>query len=36
MDYFGFDWKKLKTARDAFVRNINEWYLGYLAEAGSN
>ena len=34
LDYFGFDWKKLKTARDAFVRNINEWYLGYLAEAG--
>jgi glutathione reductase (NADPH) len=34
LDYFGFDWQKLKTARDAFIRNINEWYLGYLAEAG--
>jgi glutathione reductase (NADPH) len=34
LDYFDFDWQKLKTARDQFVRNINEWYLGYLAEAG--
>jgi glutathione reductase (NADPH) len=34
LDYFGFDWRKLKIARDHFVRNINEWYLGYLAEAG--
>ncbi|MFZ1642592.1 MAG: glutathione-disulfide reductase [Candidatus Contendobacter sp.] len=34
LDYFGFDWQKLKTARDRFVSNINEWYLGYLAEAG--
>ncbi|MDS4059239.1 MAG: glutathione-disulfide reductase, partial [Candidatus Contendobacter sp.] len=34
LDYFGFDWQKLKTARDRFVNNLNEWYLGYLAEAG--
>lgn len=34
LDYFDFDWQKLKTARDHFVRNINEWYLGYLAKAG--
>lgn len=34
LDYFDFDWQKLKTARDQFVRNINEWYLGYLAKAG--
>ncbi|MFO1425087.1 MAG: glutathione-disulfide reductase [Candidatus Competibacteraceae bacterium] len=34
LDYFGFDWQKLKTARDRFVSNLNEWYLGYLAEAG--
>ena len=34
LDYFGFDWRKLKIARDNFVRNINEWYLGYLARSG--
>ena len=34
LDYFGFDWQKLKTARDRFVSGINEWYLGHLAEAG--
>ncbi len=34
LDYFGFDWRKLQAARDAFVHNINEWYRGYLAEAG--
>ena len=34
LDYFGFDWQKLKTARDGYVRDINEWYLGYLADAG--
>ncbi|MDQ5909297.1 MAG: glutathione reductase [Pseudomonadota bacterium] len=33
LDYFGFDWRKLKDARDTFVQNINEWYLGYLAKA---
>lgn len=33
LDYFDFDWQKLKTARDHFVRNINQWYLGYLAKA---
>jgi glutathione reductase (NADPH) len=34
LDYFDFDWQKLKTARDRFVRDINEWYASYLAEAG--
>jgi glutathione reductase (NADPH) len=34
LDYFGFDWQALKTARDAHVRKINEWYPGYLARAG--
>ena len=34
LDYFDFDWQKLKTARDRFVNNLNKWYLGYLAEAG--
>ncbi len=34
LDYFGFDWRKLQVARDAFVHNINEWYLSYLADAG--
>lgn len=34
LDYFGFDWKKLKAARDGFVRDINHWYVGYLAQAG--
>ncbi|HCB14010.1 MAG TPA: glutathione-disulfide reductase [Gammaproteobacteria bacterium] len=34
LDYFGFDWKKLKNARDSFVGKINEWYLGYLQNAG--
>ncbi|MDZ7622794.1 MAG: glutathione-disulfide reductase [Candidatus Competibacteraceae bacterium] len=34
LDYFGFDWQKLKIARDRFVRDINEWYLSYLADAG--
>ena len=34
LDYFGFDWQKLKTARDHFVSTLSEWYLGYLAEAG--
>jgi glutathione reductase (NADPH) len=33
LDYFGFDWQKLKIARDRFVRDLNEWYLGYLTDA---
>lgn len=28
-----FDWKALKTARDAYVRNINHWYATYLADS---
>jgi glutathione reductase (NADPH) len=34
LDYFGFDWKKLKNARDSFIEGLNEWYLGYLQKAG--
>ena len=34
LDYFGFDWQKLKMARDRFVSDLNEWYLGHLAKAG--
>lgn len=34
LDYFGFDWKKLKAARDRFVQAISEGYQGYLTEAG--
>ena len=34
LDYFGFDWKKLKNARDSFIQGLNEWYLGYLQKAG--
>lgn len=34
LDYFGFDWNKLKTARDRFVQQISGWYEGYLAQAG--
>ena len=34
LDYFGFDWQKLKTARDRLVSDLNAWYLGYLAETG--
>ena len=34
LDYFGFDWQKLKIARDRFVQDINEWYVRYLADAG--
>lgn len=34
LDYFDFDWRKLKSARDRFVGGINDWYQGYLAEAG--
>ncbi|HRX71566.1 MAG: glutathione-disulfide reductase [Candidatus Competibacteraceae bacterium] len=34
LDYFGFDWKKLKNARDSFIQGLNEWYLDYLQKAG--
>ena len=34
LDYFDFDWRKLKTARDALIRHLNEEYLGYLSQAG--
>ncbi len=33
LDYFGFDWQRLKTARDQYITDINEWYLSYLAAA---
>lgn len=34
LDYFDFDWRKLKTARDALIHHLNEEYLGYLSQAG--
>ncbi|MCC6135563.1 MAG: glutathione-disulfide reductase [Candidatus Contendobacter sp.] len=34
LDYFDFDWRKLKTARDVFIRNLHDWYLGYLNRTG--
>ncbi len=34
LDYFDFDWRRLKTARDALIRHLNEEYLGYLSQAG--
>lgn len=34
LDYFGFDWKKLKNARDTFIEGLNAWYLGYLQKSG--
>lgn len=29
----GFDWQTLKTARDQYIQNINDWYLTYLADS---
>ncbi|HOB63277.1 MAG TPA: glutathione-disulfide reductase [Candidatus Competibacteraceae bacterium] len=34
LDYFDFDWQALKTARDAYVHDINAWYVDYLARSG--
>ena len=34
LDYFDFDWRKLKTTRDALIHHLNEEYLGYLSQAG--
>ena len=34
LDYFDFDWQKLKVARNAFIRQLNEHYLSYLGRAG--
>ncbi len=34
LDYFDFDWQKLKVARNAFIRQLNEHYLSYLCGAG--
>ncbi len=34
LDYFDFDWRKLKAVRDGFIHNLNEMYLGYLTRAG--
>jgi len=34
LDYFDFDWRKLKDARDSFIQGLNKWYLGYLHNAG--
>ncbi len=33
LDYQGFDWKALKTAREQHIRAINDWYVGYLASS---
>ncbi len=33
LDVHGFDWKALKTARDAYIRNINQWYVTYLKDS---
>ena len=33
LDYFGFNWGKLRHARDAYIRAINDWYLDYLQQA---
>lgn len=33
LDVHGFDWKALKTARDAYIRNINQWYETYLNDS---
>lgn len=30
----GFDWGRLIAARDRYIQNINDWYLGYLKESG--
>lgn len=34
LDYFDFDWQKLKVARNTFIRQLNEHYLSYLCRAG--
>ena len=34
LDYFDFDWQKLKVARNAFIRQLNEYYLSDLCGAG--
>lgn len=34
LDYFDFDWQKLKVARNTFIRQLNEHYLSYLCGAG--
>ena len=34
LDYFDFDWQKLKVARNAFIRQLNEHYLSDLRGAG--
>ncbi len=28
-----FDWQALKTARDAYIHRINDWYVTYLADS---
>jgi glutathione reductase (NADPH) len=33
LDYFDFDWRKLKATRDGYIHNLNEWYLGHLDRA---
>lgn len=33
VDARGFDWPRLKTGRDAYVKGINTWYHTYLADS---
>lgn len=33
LEHSGFDWLALKTARDDYIRRINDWYLTYLADS---
>ena len=28
----GFSWSKLVEVRERYISNINEWYIGYLAD----
>ncbi len=33
LDVHSFDWKALKSARDTYIRNINQWYATYLKDS---
>ncbi|SIT69482.1 NADPH-glutathione reductase [Ectothiorhodosinus mongolicus] len=34
LSYSGLDWLQLVTAREKYIQGINDWYSGYLADAG--
>ena len=34
LSYSGLDWLQLVTARDNYIQGINDWYSGYLTDAG--